>query len=124
MPKQLIIVTGSPGSGAGDYAEKLGHKVFSREKGNISEWRDWRGTTTAILVTSAPKKESKQYWMEEAKRFGFSPRVVVIDPGRSAAEQQITKGKHNDMKRKRLAKTVARWHAQYSPHPDETNIYG
>ena len=122
--RELLIITGPPGGGKSTYAETLPYTVYDQNNGNKAMWRDAKDTT--ILVTSAPSHDAKEYWCGEARRFGFTPKVLVIDPGRGIAVQRLLKrdmeGSLNDRRRARLTKTVSRWYAGYSRHPDEEKV--
>ena len=124
--KELIIITGPPGAGKAAYAKELGFQLYSTEAGNKAEWRDHAGDEPAFLVTAAAGYEAKVYWLEEAKRFGFTPRLLVINPGQSiAADQLIARARTPlDSTRSRIKKKVARWFKMYSPHPQEVLVRG
>ena len=122
--RELLIITGPPGGGKSTFAATLPYKVFDQNNGNKAMWRDAKDTT--ILITSAPSAAAKEYWCSESRRFGFTPKVLVIDPGRGIAVQRLLKrdmeGSLNDRRRARLTKTVARWYAGYSRHPSEEKV--
>lgn len=84
-------------------------------------WRDHAAKEPIVLVTPAPDNDAKQYWINEARRFGFSPRIVVVAPTEQKAIARVWKefGNPNDQQKARLAKTVKRWYSKYSAHPEE-----
>lgn len=120
MSKQLIILTGPPGAGKLTYAQSLGHPVFDQRLGNKSMWRDHKDGP-AVLVTAAPSGRSKQYWLDYARRYGFAPRLVVIDPGEGRATSDLLAREKGltEQQRRRLALTVRRWYKDYSAHDEE-----
>ena len=122
--RELIILTGPPGGGKASYADTLPHNVYDQASGNKAVWRDDPGT--AVLITAAPGADQKISWCGEARRFGFTPRVLVVDPGKGRATQQLVKremqGSQNERRKARLAKTCSRWYAAYSPHPEEDRV--
>ena len=122
--RPLIILTGPPGAGKSTYAASLEAKVFDQNFQNKSMWRDHRDGTLAILVTAAPTREAKDHWLKEARRFGFSPRLVVLDPGRATTVQRLLRREQEttEGQRRRLSKTVQRWYSNYSPHPEEVVV--
>lgn len=122
--KELYIVTGPPGSPCLDYAETLGGEIYEQSLGNKSLWRDHkRGTGPAILVTAAPAHDAKEFWLTEARRYGFVPTLLLLDPGRPKATKWLTQGKDlTETQKKRLARTVQRWYTAYEPHPVEKTV--
>ena len=127
MSKVLIILTGPPGSPLMEHAGTLNATVYDQRLGNKSMWRDHkRGTGDAVLVTPGPTPAAKLYWEAEANRYGFSPVVQLLDPGRQVCVDALTVGHGlTDAQKKRLARTVQRWYTNYSPHPREEHVnYG
>ena len=121
--RELFIITGPPGSGKEEYAEKLGHPIYATAKKSM--WRD--SPVTCTLITAAPGVDQKEFWSAEGRRFGFLPQVVVLDPGKGPSIARLVKREIaagavvSDRRRARLAKTVARWHSAYSDHPEQTH---
>ena len=126
MKKTLIILTGPPGAGKVRYAAQHypGAAVFESSIGNRAMWRDQpRGT--AVFITAAPSESAKQYWADEAKRFGFTPTVIVLSGSRQGEVQQLIAreaGTLNERQRTRVAKRVSRWYSSYEPYEDEIKI--
>lgn len=125
--KDLIILTGPPGAGKSTYADAMkGVAIYDQNLQNKALWRDHDGPRTAVLVTSAPNRDAKEYWVREAVKFGFAPRLVVYDPGRAVTIQRLlereSKVGAQEGHRRRLAKAVQRWYKEYSPHAVETRI--
>jgi hypothetical protein len=122
--RELIIITGPPGGGKTTYAKTLPFTVYEQTNGNKAMWRD--DLKTAVLITAAPTYEAKEYWCAEARRFGFLPKLLVVDPGRGLATQRLLKrdlaGSPNERRKARLAKTCQRWYAAYTDHPDEEKV--
>ena len=123
----LYIITGPPGT---PFDAWISSKpllaplpVFSPESGNKAMWRD--ANTSAIYVTSAPTRKAKEHWIAQAKKFGFLPELIVLDPGKDHAKRLITRDVLPAQK-PRLSKTVTRWYTAYEKHPDEEriNIHG
>ena len=122
--RDLIILTGPPGAGKSTYANKLGHTTYDQNLGNKAQWRDSHDRVS-ILVTSAPDREAKTYWLREATKFGFSrAKIIVYDPGRAVTVQRLIAREMESPEghRRRLTKAVQRWYKEYSPHPEETKI--
>ena len=122
--RPLVILTGPPGAGKSTYAStKLNGSVFDQNLGNKSMWRDNREGAT-VLVTAAPDKDAKHYWLQEARRFGFAPRIIVLDPGMATTTQRLLSREleTTEGQRRRLSRTVQRWYAAYSPHPEEVKV--
>ena len=120
--KKLLILTGPPGAGRAEYAETLDHPAY--DQATKALWRD--DDKTAVLITAAPTIDAKEYWAAEARRFGFKPVILVMDPGRGLATQRLVKRETGsgmtDRRKARLAKTVQRWYAAYEKHPHEERI--
>jgi predicted kinase len=120
--RELIILTGPPGAGKEEYAKTVDHTVYDQT--TKAMWRD--DINTAVLITAAPTIAAKDYWCKEARRFGFKPVVLVLDPGRGLATQRLVKREMGsgmtDRRRARLAKTVQRWYAAYEEHPNERKV--
>lgn len=123
MSKILYIMTGPPGGGKTTAAQE--HlptiPVFDTDLGNKAEWKDQR--SSAILMTAAPRAKSKQYWIDEAVRFGFVPQLILCDPGRALAVRRMLarSGKH-PTQRNRISKSVQRWYTDYSRHREEIKV--
>ncbi len=123
MSKLLYILTGPPGGGKTTAAKE--HlptiPVFDTDLGNKAEWK-YEGSS-AILMTAAPKSQSKAYWIEEAARFGFIPVLIVCDPGRALAVRRMLarSGKHPSQ-RNRISRSVQRWYTEYSRHREEIKV--
>ena len=121
--KPVIIVTGPPGSGFEEWSDGLGYPVYGPHRGNKAHWRDHpvQANEPIVLATPAPDADAKEYWVREARRFGFSPRIVVVMPPEANAIAAVCRdfGSPNDIQRARLGKSVKRWYAKYSPHPQE-----
>ena len=124
MTKELIILTGPPGAGKSTYANTLPYPVYDQNLGNKAIWRDAK--ETAVLVTAAPTSDIKEFWLTEARRFGFKPKLLVVDPGKGTTTQRLLsrdlEGVLDERRRARLAKTAARWYAAYSRHPEESRV--
>jgi hypothetical protein len=124
--RRLIIITGPPGAGKADYAASLPYEVHDQQNGNKALWRD--SANTCIMVTAAPGLTQKEYWCKEARRFGFVPQLLVLDPGRNAAVTTVIRRRagdvegSNEKRRARLGKTVQRWYFNYTRHPDEQKV--
>jgi tRNA uridine 5-carbamoylmethylation protein Kti12 len=126
MTRPLIILTGPPGAGKSTYADTMKCAVYDQNLHNKAQWRDHRDGTLAILVTSAPDRAAKTYWLREAVKFGFSPKLVVLDPGIATTTQQLMRREMEspEGQRRRLSRTVQRWYREYSPHTDESQVLG
>jgi thymidylate kinase len=123
--RRLIIITGPPGAGKTTYADTLPYETYDQNNGNKAMWRD--STTSCALVTAAPGADAKEYWCKEARRFGFLPQLLVVDPGRAIAAQRLLRRdleNSSERRRARLSKTVQRWYANYTRHPDEDRVDG
>jgi hypothetical protein len=122
--KKLIIITGPPGGGKAEYAASLPYQVHDQQSGNKALWRD--SADTCIMVTAAPGMMQKEYWCKEARRFGFKPQLLVLDPGRNQAISNLLKRRDpvvgSEKGRARLSKTAQRWYFNYSQHPDEQKV--
>ena len=120
--KRLIIITGPPGAGKAEYAASLPYEVHDAKSGNKGLWRD--SPKSCIMVTAAPGLTQKEYWCREARRFGFKPQVLVMDPGRNQATSALQKRRmvESENGRARLSKTVQRWYFNYSKHPSEQKV--
>jgi hypothetical protein len=122
--KELIILTGPPGAGKTTYADTLPYTIYDQNNGNKAQWRD--DTHTAVLVTAAPTIEAKEYWQAEARRFGFLPKLLTVDPGKGLTTQRLLRrdleGCQDERRKARLAKTCSRWYAAYARHPDEQRV--
>jgi tRNA uridine 5-carbamoylmethylation protein Kti12 len=124
MTRPLIILTGPPGAGKSTYADTMKCAVYDQNLHNKAQWRDHRDGTLAILVTSAPDRSAKTYWLREAVKFGFSPKLVVLDPGIATTTQQLMRREMEspEGQRRRLSRTVQRWYREYSPHKAESRV--
>jgi len=122
--RDLLILTGPPGAGKSTYSAALEAKVYAQDLQNKAMWRDHCEPILAVLVTSAPDRQAKEYWMREAVKFGFVPRLVVYDPGRAVTIQRLIAREMESPEghRRRLTKAVQRWYKEYSPHAAETRI--
>lgn len=124
--KTVLILTGPPGAGKSTWAEQAKLPTYDENLGNKALWRDHKGTDPIILVTAAPDADAKEYWRLEARRFGFEPHLLVMDPGRSISVSRLLRREFttSDGHRRRLAKTVQRWYSKYSTHPQEIKVNG
>lgn len=124
VPKrELLIVTGPPGAGKSTYVKKLDLPTFDQNLGNKSMLRDSK-EPIQVLVTSAPGRRAKDHWIKEAKRFGFTPSLFVVDPGRAVCVQRLLtrEMETTEGQRRRLSKSVQRWYNDYETHVDETRL--
>lgn len=126
MKKEMLILTGPPGAGKIAYAKKHYPAAMYYESsfGNKAMWRDQvRGT--AVFITTAPARAAKEYWAAEAKRFGFTPTVIVLSGSRESEVQQLLSREGdglNERQRARVAKRVSRWYTSYEPYQHEIKI--
>ena len=128
--RELIIVTSPPGMNPESWA-KIRHPkatVYSDALGNKTVWRD-QSKGEAVLITAAPAAEAKGFWIAEARRFGFTPTLVVLtgrkeDQRRTliASEESTLGTKLNESQRRRVSRRVNRWYTSYSKHTDEQKI--
>ena len=124
--KELIILTGPPGSGKLEYAAEHypSATVYEASIGNKPMWRDQRDGT-AVFITAAPSESAKRYWADEAKRFGFEPTVIVLSGVRSREVKRLVAREGeglSERQRARVAKRVSRWYTSYEPYEHEIKI--
>jgi len=122
--KTLVILTGPPGSQPEKWAKDRSLPAYS--KLTRAMWRDHPEKEPIAMITPAPAEDAKEYWVREAHRFGWRPLVLVLEPGEYQATKQVYR-EHNAVNeglKKRLAKTVKRWYASYTPHDDEIEVDG
>lgn len=127
VKKELVVLTGPPGAGKLQYARDNypDATVYESSLGNKPLWRDQPGGS-AVLITSAPASAAKEYWVDEAKRFGFTPTVVVLS-GDKVNEVRMLLSREttdlNERQRARVAKRVSRWYTSYEYYKDEISVY-
>ena len=120
--KILYIVTGPPGSGKTTYANQFPElQVYDHDLGNKLGWHS--ATTDAILCTSAPNQKTKEYWASEARKRGFTPKIVVMWCTRMEAMQRMmSRSGQAATERNDLQANVHRWFDLYSAHPLEKKV--
>lgn len=127
MKKKIILLTGPPGAGKLAYARDTypGIPVYEASVGNKSLWRD-QPEGRAILITAAPARAAKVYWVGEAKRFGFTPTVVVLSGDKLGEVKRLISREPTDLnerQRARVAKRVSRWYTSYEHYEEEVIIH-
>ncbi len=91
--KKVFILTGPPGVDFEHYVSTnpilKSLPLFDTSLGNKAAWRD--AAMDAVLITSAPARNAKEYWLRECSKYGFTePRLFVIDPGKERAKASVT----------------------------------
>lgn len=124
--KDLIILTGPPGAGKLEYAARhySTATLYEQSLGNKALFRDQR-SGTAVFVTAAPGAAAKEFWASEAKRFGFTPTVIVLTGSRPGEVKRLVAREGDGLserQRARVAKRVSRWYTSYEPYEHEIKI--
>lgn len=123
MIKRLAIITGPVGSGKTTKAAQLfpDRKVFDRDLSNKEDFKSFNGD--AVLCAAAPARETKQYWLDRARTYGFEPELLVIWVPRMVAYSRMSARNALEFAKKReLERSIDWWYKKYSRHSCERRV--
>ena len=96
--------------------------VFDRDLGNKDAWR--MENEDSVLMTSAPEEKNKTYWIGEANKYGFIPKLLAIIPPRMVCYARMKdRDGQSPSQRNDLEKSIEYWFKHYTRHPAETRVH-
>ena len=123
MP-QLVILSGSPGSGKSTTARTKypNHHLCDKDLGTERDYQKYVNQD-CVLTACAPTKKQKSYWIKQAKPYGFTPLVLVVWVDRMVAYDRMLgrSGTSKDQMNNKQA-GVEQWFKLYKPHPLEQKV--
>ena len=122
MP-QLVILSGSPGSGKSTIAKTKypNHHLCDKDLGTQ---RDYRTTNQdCVLTACAPTKRQKSYWIKQAIVHGFTPTLLVIwVPRMTAYNRMLGRSGVSKDQMNNKQQGVEQWYKLYKAHPQEQRL--
>ena len=124
----LHIVTGPPGSGKTTFSNELmgGElRVFDHDLGNKTGWQHLPPSRReeSYFCAAAPSADNKEYWIQEAIKHGYIPKLYVMWVPRVVAYQRMrSRSGLSKTERNNLQSGVELWYKSYSRHPQEQRV--
>lgn len=118
--KVLHVFTGAPGSG------KLVHIYHTPELRRLPIYccyhlnkRFWtQANGSAILCAYSPRRQMKQYWLDQSAEEGFQPKLYVLKTPKGECYERMTHRPKNN----HLTAEIEDWFRNYTPHTQEIVI--
>ena len=118
--KVLHLFTGAPGSGKLVHIARTPHlrplPIYCCYALNKRHWVTQN--KTAILCAYSPRRQMKEYWLEQATEHGFRPILYVVKTPMGECYERMTHRPKNN----RLQDEIAAWFKNYTPHTAEITV--